>query len=77
MDATIGIISGLAGSLLIVFVGAIAVSNDVIARMTTGPYLYWWLLGMSAIMIGQFIFTYHIVNQLTQTPKQVDNATVA
>jgi hypothetical protein len=77
MDATVGIITGLAASFLVVFVGAIAVQSDIIARMTTGGPLYWWLLLNTAIMVGQFVFTYQIVNQLTQTPKQKENATVA
>lgn len=58
------------------FVGAIAVQSDTIARMTTGGPLYWWLLLITAIMVGQFILSYQIISQLVQTPKQQENATI-
>jgi hypothetical protein len=77
MNATVGIITGLSASFLVVFVGAIAMQSDIITRMTTGGYLYGWLLLNTAIMLGQFVFTYQIVNQLTQTPKQTDNASIS
>ena len=76
MDAVKGIIGGIVASGLILFVGAIALKSDMIQTMTTGTPMYLWLLLNTAITIGQFVFTYIIITQITEAPKQKENATV-
>jgi len=48
----------------------------MIQTMTTGTPMYLWLLLNTAITIGQFVFTYIIITQITEAPKQKENATV-
>jgi len=71
-DVIKGTIGGVVGSLLILLVGVLSFNGNTVEFMTSGRVLYMWLLLLSGITIGQFVFTYIIVDAWTANPKQTD-----
>jgi hypothetical protein len=48
----------------------------MIEYMTTNVMLYTWLLLLTGITVGQFVFTYIIINAWSEVPKQKDGKVI-
>jgi hypothetical protein len=75
-EVTNGIIGGVVASLLIVLVGILSLNGSMIEYMTTNVMLYTWLLLLTGITVGQFVFTYIIINAWSEVPKQKDGKVI-
>jgi hypothetical protein len=75
-EVTNGIIGGVVASLLVALVGVLSLNGPTIAYMTNGAALYFWLLLLTIIMVGQFVFTYTIMEAWSATPKQKNGEVV-
>ena len=76
MDATIGIISGAIGSLVLALVLVVGLSGDRIEFLhTTGfKYTIIWLGLLSCLTVGQFICCYYILIKWSEMPQQTDGS---
>jgi hypothetical protein len=75
-EVTNGIIGGVVASLLIVLVGILSLNGSMIEYMTTNVMLYTWLLLLTGITVGQFVFTYIIITAWSELPKQKDGKVI-
>jgi hypothetical protein len=48
----------------------------MIEYMTTNVMLYTWLLLLTGITVGQFVFTYIIITAWSELPKQKDGKVI-
>jgi hypothetical protein len=75
-ESLVGILSGIVASILVVFVGVMALKKETNEFMTNGFYLYLWLLFLTALCVGQFVLSWILITYWDQSPKQVDGLKV-
>jgi hypothetical protein len=78
MDATIGIISGVIGSLVLALVLVVGLSAERIEFLHTSGFKYtiYWLGLLTCLTVGQFVCSYYILVKWSEMPQQTDGARV-
>jgi hypothetical protein len=77
MDATVqGILYGITSSVGIALIGALAMQEDRYKWFVQEGVLFVWLVLLTALLVGTFVYTSILTTFLTEQPNQKANATV-
>jgi hypothetical protein len=71
-----GLIAGITVSLLIALGGTITFVSEKYLPYIQGAPLFLWLILLTTLMFGQFVFTFIIMDVWDKTPQQNSSGTV-
>jgi hypothetical protein len=77
MDAiSIGIFAGSISSVLVILGGAITLAGGKYEYFTYGAGLFMWLIALSSLIVGLFVYCHILSTALSALPTQSASATV-
>jgi hypothetical protein len=69
----ISVLSGIGASILLAFVIVLTLDENKVSYYTTGKPLFYLLLLLTCLQIGQIVFSWIIISYWDQAPKQTDS----